>query len=170
LVVSPEPGPQGHARLHGELGAMDFLAALADWEPGAQREVYLNYDALDRIINPVNFQTHAHEELVCRTPAEVEAFNDIMKKEFSERPGALQAWYRKCCEVKKRAAQQTRHAVRPLNMDSLLARVKSAQTVKYFGGASLLMLERFYTAGVARKIDCSIQAVRFPFRFVWSRC
>jgi len=158
LAVSPKQyAPREDADLHGSLGAADFLSALHSWSPGASHDVFVNGDALDRIINPVNLKTHSHEELVCRTPDEINKFNKIMKQDFKSRRQDLLAWYEDCRRWKMQTARGT---VQPFKFDQLIERVKAAKTVKYFGGASLLLLQRFLDSGIAEKINCCIQAVR----------
>jgi hypothetical protein len=49
-------------------------------------------------------------------------------------------WYGACLQRQNGMAQKRGNAVAFLDLDSLVGRVREANTVRYFGGASLLLL------------------------------
>jgi hypothetical protein len=122
--------------------------------------VSVAFDALDKIVNPVNLKTHSHEELVCRTPAEIEEFNRIVGEDLESRPECLRSWYMSCIREKQHQISSGGSKFGEFDVEDLLERVRSAESVTYFGGASLILLQRFLDSSVAGKIHCCIQAVR----------
>ncbi|KAI0183110.1 hypothetical protein EV127DRAFT_447902 [Xylaria flabelliformis] len=159
FAIKPAYGPKEDARLHGRLVALDLLNFLGHGS-GDPIDVFLDVDTLDSIENPVNLNVHHHEELVARNREELEGYQVIMNKPYPQRVQDLREWYHKCINSLETTADEGR-AVRNLDFVSLCEKVKAAKSVKFFGGASLGLLQRLIHEGAASNIQCSLQAGAF---------
>lgn len=164
MAVKSNYGSKDDATLHGRLTAWDFASCLAQWSNNAPNEVFVDFDSLDEIENPVNLHFHHHEELVNRNEAELKAYNDILTKPFPQRAQNLRGWYEKCISRMGREESNSKTFVRSLNLDSVCRTIKAAASVRFFGGSSLRILRQFLERGVAGKIKCHLQAVSFKPR------
>ncbi|KAL3599815.1 hypothetical protein FPOAC2_04043 [Fusarium poae] len=86
MAAKPEYGAKDDAVLHGRLTAWDFASCLAEWSNNDSNEVFVDFETLDEIQNPVNLNAHHHEELVNRSADELKAYDKILKEPFSQ-PG-----------------------------------------------------------------------------------
>lgn len=160
LAIKPSYGPEGDAMLHSQLVALDFLAALQSWsgDQNGPESIFLHTEGMERLENPVNFNFHHHEELVNRSKAELEDYQDAMVKPYLERVTELRTWYRDCTQ-KHPARVAGTGKVLDLNFESLCNTIRNAKTVKYFGGCSLALLKRLMEVGTGDKMQCYMQAV-----------
>lgn len=141
--------------------ALDLLTCLTCWPDNeAKTNVFLDVDSLDSLENPVNLNVHHHEELVARTKEELESYQAIMAEPHSERVKSLRGWYQRCIEPLQKATRQNGNTVSDLDLDSFYEKVKAAKSVKFFGGASLGLLERLIHKGTVSNVQCYLQAVR----------
>ncbi|KAI1744680.1 hypothetical protein F4680DRAFT_233395 [Xylaria scruposa] len=159
FAIKPAYGPKEDARLHGSLVALDLLNFLghASSDPV---DVFLDVDALDSIENPVNLNVHHHEELVARNQEELESYQVIMNEPYPQRVQDLRGWYHKCVKSLENRAGECK-AVSNLDFVSLCEKVKAAKSVKFFGGASLGLLQRLINEDAASNIQCYMQAGAF---------
>jgi hypothetical protein len=138
--------------------ALDFLTCLGAWS-GSPAEVFLDTGSLDHAQNPVNLFAHHHEELVDRTKEELEDFERIMAMPWPERSRQLKSWYLGCMAPLEVEARQNGSAVKNLDIDSLCNAIKAANSVKYFGGSSISLLQRLMKKKAVSNMQCILQAV-----------
>ncbi|KAI1110050.1 hypothetical protein F5Y14DRAFT_455441 [Nemania sp. NC0429] len=159
FAIKPAYGPKEDARLHGRLVALDFVNYLTAGR-GLPVNVFLDVDALDDIENPMNLNLHYHEELVPRSKEELESYRDIMNEPHAQRVKDLRGWYKRCIESLEKTKLEG-HTISNLDLVWLCEKVKAANSVKYFGGASLGFLQRLIRAGAAGNVQCCLQAGAF---------
>ncbi|KAI0545600.1 hypothetical protein F4679DRAFT_560570 [Xylaria curta] len=159
FAIKPAYGPKDDARLHGRLVALDLLNFLSHGSSDPV-DVFLDVDALDSIENPVNLNVHHHEELVARKQEELESYQAIMNEPYPQRVQDLRGWYQKCIKSLEKTADEGK-AVSDLDFVSLCEKVKAAKSVKFFGGASLGLLQRLIHENAASNIQCYLQAGAF---------
>lgn len=120
----------------------------------------MDTDSLHEIENPVNLNLHHHEELNSRSEGELRIHKAIMDaKQHEPRAEALRGWYKECIKHAETSPENKGSSIQPLNIDSLCETVKEARSVRFFGGSSLRILRQFIERGVAKKVECNIQAV-----------
>lgn len=159
MAVKPAYGPKEDATLHGRLVALDFLTFLGGMSRNPVN-VFLDVDTLDDIENPMNLNLHYHEELVARNKEELRDYQAIMDEPYPQRVQGLRWWYHTCIQSLEKRAAEKGNAVRNLDLSSLCKKLKAANSVKYFGGASLGFLQRLIHRDAVSNIQCCMQAVR----------
>ncbi|QPC71724.1 hypothetical protein HYE68_002476 [Fusarium pseudograminearum] len=157
MAVKSKYGPKDNAALHGRLTAWDFASCLAEWSNNALNEVFVDFESLDEIDNPVNLNFHHHEELVNRSADELEAYDDILNEPFPQRTKILQHWYEGCVKRITQKESNSNTSIKPLNLDAVYNAIEAAASVRFFGGSSLRILRLFLDKGVASKIKCHLQ-------------
>lgn len=120
----------------------------------------MDLESLDEIENPVNLNFHYREELAARSVEELMSYQDIMNEPFAQRVESLRRWYRRCIDRAETRPENHGSSVRPLNFNSLCDVIQTADSVRFFGGASLTILQRFIQRGVASNVRCHLQVVR----------
>ena len=158
MAIKPHHSPKADAALHGRLLALDFLSCLGEWTDSSV-DVYLDVDTLDTLENPVNGNMHYHEELVARTVEELKRNQEIMAEPYPQRLVNLRDWYQGCVAPLEAEASRRGNSVRDLDIEWLCDEIKSAKDVKFFGGSSLGILKRLHQKGVAKDMQCYLQAV-----------
>jgi hypothetical protein len=159
MAVKARYGSKGDAALHGRLTAWDFASCLAEWSNNAANEVFVDFESLDEIENPVNLNFHHHEELVNRSADELKAYDNILKEPFPQRTQSLQNWYKECAKRIEQEECNSHTSVQPLNLNAVYNAIETAASVRFFGGSSLRILRQFLDKGVAGKIKCHLQVV-----------
>ncbi|KAH7173706.1 uncharacterized protein B0J16DRAFT_195830 [Fusarium flagelliforme] len=157
MAVKPEYDSWEHAARHGRLTAWDFASCLAEWSNNAPNEVFVDFESLDEIENPVNLNFHHHEELVNRSADELKAYDNIMKEPFPQRSRSLQDWYEGCAKRIEQEECNSKTSVQPLNLKNVYNAIETAASVRFFGGSSLRILRQFLEKGVASKVKCHLQ-------------
>ncbi|KAM0290737.1 hypothetical protein ACHAO9_004659 [Fusarium lateritium] len=150
-------GSREDAMLHGRLTAWDFASCLAQWSNNASNEVFVDFDSLEEIENPVNLNFHHHEELVNRSEDELKAYHDILTVPFPQRTQSIRHWYEKCVGRIQQEESNSSTSIQPLNLDLVCEEIKTAATVRFFGGSSLRILRQCLERGVAGKMKCHLQ-------------
>ncbi|KID62615.1 hypothetical protein MAN_07831, partial [Metarhizium hybridum] len=117
----------------------------------------MDLESLDDIENPVNLNFHYKEELAARSVQELMSYQDIMNEPFAQRVESLRGWYRRCIERAETRPENHGSSVRPLDFNSLCDAIQTAGSVRFFGGASLTILQRFIQRGVASNVRCHLQ-------------
>ncbi|QLI74647.1 uncharacterized protein G6M90_00g112120 [Metarhizium brunneum] len=156
LAVKPSYGPKQDAILHRRLTAWDQVTCMAGWSK-ASVEILMDLESLDEIENPVNLNFHYKEELAARSVDELMSYQDIMNEPFAQRVESLRGWYRRCIERAETRPENHGSSVRPLDFNSLRDAIQTAGSVRFFGGASLTILQRFIQRGVASHVRCHLQ-------------
>lgn len=164
MAVKSKYGPKDNAALHGRLTAWDFASCLAEWSNNASNEVFVDFESLEEIDNPVNLNFHHHEELVNRSANELKAYDDILNEPFPQRTKILQHWYEGCVKRIAQKESNSNTSVKPLNLDAVYNAIETAASVRFFGGSSLRILRLFLDKGVASKIKCHLQVVSLKLR------
>ncbi|GKU16215.1 unnamed protein product, partial [Fusarium langsethiae] len=157
MAVKAEYGSKDDAVLHGHLTAWDFASCLAQWSNNTSNEVFVDYESLDEIENPVNLNVHHHEELFNRSANERNAYDDILKQPIPQRIKSLRTWYKNCLGSIKKEKSNSNTSVQPLDLDAVCGAIETAANVRFFGGSSLRILRQFLDKGVAHKIQCHLQ-------------
>jgi hypothetical protein len=141
--------------------ALDFAIFLAELNPSTSRTVHVfpDIDSLDSVVNPVNLNVHYHEELVSRTVAEIKEYLDIMAEQYPLRVERLRSWYGRQVERQGKRAKDDGATISNLDLDSLCDTIKTAKSVKFFGGSSLGLLQRLIQRGIASNMQCYLQTV-----------
>lgn len=119
----------------------------------------MDVESLDRSQNPVNLNFHHQEELVGRSQEELQQFETIMSEPLEQRRESLRHWYRECIERIETNKESQGTSISPLDFESLCDAINKANSVKFFGGASVDILQRFIHKGVASKIKVHVQVV-----------
>jgi predicted DNA-binding protein YlxM (UPF0122 family) len=159
MAVKSEYGAKDDAVLHGHLSAWDFASCLAEWSKNALNEVFVDFESLDEIENPVNLSVHHHEELANRSADELKEYNNILKEPFPQRTQSLQNWYERCIKRIEHDECNSNTSVQPLDLNAVYDAIKTAASVRFFGGSSLRILRQFLDEGVAGRIECHLQVV-----------
>ncbi|KAG8673510.1 hypothetical protein FPOAC1_006823 [Fusarium poae] len=157
MAVKSEYGSKDNAALHGRLTAWDFASCLAEWSNNASNEVFVDFESLEEIENPVNLNFHHHEELVNRSADELKTYETILNESFQQRTQSLQNWYEECVKRIAHKEGNSNTSVQPLNLNALYNAIENASSVRFFGGSSLRILRLFLEKGVASKIKCHLQ-------------
>jgi hypothetical protein len=157
MAAKPEYGAKDDAVLHGRLTAWDFASCLAEWSNNDSNEVFVDFETLDEIQNPVNLNVHHHEELVNRSADELKAYDKILKEPFSQRTQSLRNWYEGCIKRIEQEECNSNTSVQPLNLNAAHDAIEAAASVRFFGGSSLRILRQFLDKGVAGRIKCHLQ-------------
>ncbi|KAM0213504.1 hypothetical protein ACHAPA_003810 [Fusarium lateritium] len=157
MAVMSKFGSREDAMLHGRLTAWDFASCLAQWSNNASNEVFVDFDSLEEIENPVNLNFHHHEELVNRSEDELKAYHDILTVPFPQRTQSIRHWYEKCVGRIQQEESNSSTSIQPLNLDLVCEEIKTAATVRFFGGSSLRILRQCLERGVAGKMKCHLQ-------------
>ncbi|KAI0098190.1 hypothetical protein GGR51DRAFT_538526 [Nemania sp. FL0031] len=160
FAIKPAYGPKDDAELHGRLVALDLVTFLGDG-PSNSVDVFLDADALNDVENPMNLNLHYHEELVARNKEELESYQVIMNEPYPQRVQYLREWYHSCIKSLEKKEVGRGNAVRNLNFVSLCEKVKAAKSVKFYGGASLELLQRLIRVDAVSNIQCYLQAGAF---------
>jgi hypothetical protein len=158
FAVRPANGPREDAVIHVRLMSLDLTTVLR-CRSHNPIEIFVDCDALDNLESPINLHMHHHDELVFRTEKELTRYQAIMNKPPSERARGLRSWYRETISQLEKTLLDHKHAIQDLDIDKLCETLKAAKKVRYFGGASLGLLERLIRKGVGRNIECYLQAV-----------
>ncbi|KFG84829.1 hypothetical protein MANI_029817 [Metarhizium anisopliae] len=132
------------------------VTCMARWSK-ASVEILMDLESLDDIENPVNLNFHYKEELAARSVQELMSYQDIMNEPFAQRVESLRGWYRRCIERAETRPENHGSSVRPLDFNSLCDAIQTAGSVRFFGGASLTILQRFIQRGVASNVRCHLQ-------------
>lgn len=170
MAVMSKFGSRKDAMLHGRLTAWDFASCLAQWSNNASNEVFVDFDSLEEIDNPVNLNFHHHEELVNRSEDELKTYHDILTEPFPQRTESIRYWYENCVRRIQHEETSSNTSVEPLDLDFVCEEIKTAATVRFFGGSSLRILRQFLERGVADKMKCHLQVVSLKMQnslFVW---
>ncbi|KID97008.1 hypothetical protein MAJ_07013, partial [Metarhizium majus ARSEF 297] len=130
---------------------------MARWSK-APVEIFMDLESLGEIENPVNLNCHYKEELAARSVDEIKSYQGIMKAPFAQRVESLRGWYKRCIERAETRPDNSGSSVLPLNFNSLCDTIKAATSVRFFGGSSLTILQRFIKSGVASNVRCHLQA------------
>ncbi|KPA35560.1 hypothetical protein FLAG1_11732 [Fusarium langsethiae] len=157
MAAKPEYGAKDDAVLHGRLTAWDFASCLAEWSNNDSNEVFVDFETLDEIRNPVNLNVHHHEELVNRSADELKAYDKILKEPFSQRTQSLRNWYEGCIKRIEQEECNSNTSVQPLNLNAVHDAIEAAASVRFFGGSSLRILRQFLDKGLAGRIKCHLQ-------------
>lgn len=107
----------------------------------------------------MNLNFHHREELVARSEAEVAEFQAASNGPLGVAQETLRKWYKKCIEMRETDESSQGLSVESLDFDALCETVKKAETVSFFGGSSLDILQRFVERGVASKLQVHLQVV-----------
>jgi hypothetical protein len=163
MAVRPAYGPTADAKLHAQLMACDFANCLSEWV-GEPVYIYIDFDSLEEVQNPVNLNVHVHEELFTRSPKEFAAYQSIMSDaepvaDPATRHERLRAWYEDCLATALETTSNSRSKVDALNFDGLCQMITEAKSVSFIGGSSLRILRQFIETGIAHKIRCYLQVV-----------
>lgn len=171
MAVRPAYGLRADAELHALLMGWDFANCLSDWAQAHVR-VLIDYDSLDELENPVNLNVHFHEELVTRSEDEVAAYQAIVGGDDADdaeltaagepettRLEKLRDWYRSCIATGSEITNQRDSRVDPLDFDDLCRTIRAAGNVRFLGGSSLRILQRFIKEDIAPRIQCHLQVV-----------
>lgn len=126
--------------------------------------MFTDVESLNSIQNPVNLNMHHQEELIARFEDEIRKHQTIMKEPLDQRVESLRKWYQECIQRAENRSDIHGSEVRPLDYEKLCEEIKAAKSVKFFGGSSLNILERFINSGIANKVDCHMQVVRIIFQ------
>lgn len=166
LAVRPEYGPRQDAELHALLMGWDFANCLSDWAQAPVR-VFIDYDSLEEVQNPVNLNVHFHEELVTRSKDEVATYKSIMddpelETSHPQRVERLREWYRSCIATGSEITNLRDSRVDALDFEDLCRTVRAAGNVRFLGGSSLRILRRFIEEGISQRIQCHLQVVSSP--------
>jgi hypothetical protein len=164
MAVMSKFGSREDAMLHGRLTAWDFASCLAQWSNNASNEVFVDFDSLQEIENPVNLNFHHHEELVNRSEDELKTYHDILTEPFPQRTRSIRHWYEKCVRRIQQEGSSSNTSIQPLDLDFICEGIKTAATVRFFGGSSLRILRQFLERGVAGKMKCHLQVVSLRMR------
>ncbi|EXK77963.1 hypothetical protein FOQG_17346 [Fusarium oxysporum f. sp. raphani 54005] len=158
-AVRPQYGSTEDAILHARLGGMDLASCLAEWSDNGHNEVFVDYETLLDIENPVNLHMHHHEELANRSEGEIRAYNRILTEvpDFDLRTVEMRDWYSTCIERLKKKKDTSNTTVEPLVLGHLLSQIQDAKSVRFFGGSSLQLLRKLLDEGVTSKIKCHLQ-------------
>ncbi|KAF5664040.1 hypothetical protein FHETE_7249 [Fusarium heterosporum] len=156
-AVKPEFGSKEDAMLHGRLAAWDFATCVSQWSNNASNEIYVDFDSLEEINNPVNPHFHHHEELINRSKDELEAYDHILAQPSTQRTRSIPAWYKKCIDRLEREESISNTSIQPFDLDVVCHKIKTAPNVDFFGGSSLRILRQFLEKGVAGKMRCHLQ-------------
>lgn len=119
----------------------------------------MDVESLDRSQNPVNLNFHHQEELVGRSQEELQQFDTIMSQPIDQRRENLRLWYDECIERIEARKESQGTSVKALDFEALCDAINKADSVKFFGGASVDILQRFIQKGVASKIKVHVQVV-----------
>ncbi|KAF4447654.1 hypothetical protein F53441_8858 [Fusarium austroafricanum] len=158
MAVRAKFGSRHDASLHGRLTAWDFASCLAEWSGNAPNKIFVDYDSLDEIENPVNLNFHHHEELVNRSEFELKMYDGIMAvSDFEQRTQHLRGWYERCISRLERHQGNSQTSVKPLFMSSVWDEIEAAESIRFFGGSSLRILRQFLQKGLASKTKCHLQ-------------
>ncbi|KAI0868313.1 hypothetical protein GGS24DRAFT_482790 [Hypoxylon argillaceum] len=160
FAIKPANGPKEDAILHGHLVALDLLAFLRCWSSNPV-DLFLDIDTLDDIEMPMNLNLHYHEELLARSQQELGEYNSIMQRPYPQRIQPIRDWYDKCIQSLQHSVIDKDHTVSNLNLSSLCEKVKAAKSVKFFGGASLGLLQRLIHEDAVSNIECCLQVGAF---------
>lgn len=144
--------------LHSRLVAWDQTTCFVHWSQSPV-EFFIDYESLEEIHNPVNLNFHHHEELVPRSEEELKSYESILAEPLERRVESLRGWYGSCIERAERRKENQGSSVRALDFDALCNTIKAAKSVRFFGGSSLRILQRFIQRGVANKLQCHLQVV-----------
>lgn len=112
--------------------------------------------------SPINIKTHYHEELVFRTPAELDAFQEITMNTNGDRHEKLKHWYKQAVDRKLAKDFDGKDPTQLMDNYSLLFnKMKQYDRIIFFGGSSLTILHHvlLLEPDLASKIDYYQQGV-----------
>ncbi|RSL82765.1 hypothetical protein CDV31_016905 [Fusarium ambrosium] len=169
-IEKPAHDPESDAVLHAKLVAYDVASFLTErlsdyghkGTDGASRfniELLIDSGCLQRIKNPVNLNAHHRDEIFGRNHSELESFEKATAMEGEDKKKAFQDYYRESIERKVNELKDSAVTVELLDRKKLYERIGAADSVRWFGGCSLTLLQDVHKAGLAPKLNCCVQAV-----------
>ncbi|KAF4950788.1 hypothetical protein FSARC_13085 [Fusarium sarcochroum] len=162
MAIKPSKSSSKDSELHALLMARDLARCLKELPGTSQSQakvtILMDMDALSDT-SPVNPKCHAPEQLFNRTAEKIREFYGFMELPNPQRQEETRQWYRDHIKEADEELQNSNIDVSCLDFRHLAERIMAAGGAKFIEGASFNLLRRLVDEpGVAKKIDCCVQA------------